>query len=234
MALNKIVPFAQAGGANVQTQTDYEASTSRTNGNQPGVASAPLNNKALRQATAIAVGVAQFLADYQATDVDDSLTGTALSTMIRDALRSGLSEPGRVIAFAGSGAPSGRWLKCNGQAVARTGTYAALFNVIGTTYGVGDGATTFNLPDLRGEFVRGLDESRGVDTGRALGTFQADAIKNHTHPYGSTHQTSFGMDTLPNSGVNPANQVAYQTGNNVGGTTETRPRNVAMPFYISY
>ena len=64
-------------------------------------------------------------------------------------------------------APSG-WLKANGQAVSRT-TYATLFAAIGTAYGAGDGSTTFNLPDMRGEFARAWDDSRGVDAGRACG-----------------------------------------------------------------
>lgn len=81
--------------------------------------------------------------------------------------------------FATSTAPNG-WLKANGAAVNRT-TYAALFARIGTTYGVGDGSSTFNLPDMRGEFARGLDDGRGVDGGRALGSAQAGDNKSHTH-----------------------------------------------------
>lgn len=86
---------------------------------------------------------------------------------------------GAVMPFAQSSAPTG-WLKCNGAAVSRT-TYATLFAAIGTTYGAGDGSTTFNLPDLRGEFVRGLDDGRGIDAARALGSAQADANKSHSH-----------------------------------------------------
>jgi len=71
---------------------------------------------------------------------------------------------GAVIAFAGSSAPT-NWLLCYGQAVSRT-TYAALFAVISTTYGSGDGTTTFNLPDLRGRTVAGVDNMGGSDAGR--------------------------------------------------------------------
>ncbi|WP_390895807.1 tail fiber protein [Neisseria elongata] len=69
--------------------------------------------------------------------------------------------------FAMQSAPTG-WLKADGSAVSRT-QYPVLFAAIGTTFGVGDGRTTFNLPDLRGEFVRGWGDSRGVDRGRAFG-----------------------------------------------------------------
>lgn len=69
--------------------------------------------------------------------------------------------------------PAG-WLIENGAALSRT-TYATLFAVIGVTYGAGDGATTFNLPDRRGEFDRGLDLGRGVDPGRVLGSAQGQS-----------------------------------------------------------
>lgn len=91
---------------------------------------------------------------------------------------SGMVPSGAVLYFAGQTAPAG-WLKANGAAVSRT-AYAALFAAIGTTYGAGDGSTTFNLPDLRGEFMRGWDDGRGIDSGRVLGSAQGDAIRNIT------------------------------------------------------
>ena len=92
---------------------------------------------------------------------------------------------GAVVHFARNTAPTG-WLKANGAAVSRT-TYAALFSAIGTTYGAGDGSTTFNLPDLRGEFIRGWDDGRGVDVSRGFATIQTSANLSHTHT-GSTTQ----------------------------------------------
>ena len=91
---------------------------------------------------------------------------------------SGMVPSGAVLYFAGQTAPAG-WLKANGAAVSRT-AYAALFAAISTTYGAGDGITTFNLPDLRGEFMRGWDDGRGIDRGRAFGSAQGDAIRNIT------------------------------------------------------
>ena len=72
------------------------------------------------------------------------------------------------------------WLKCNGAVVSRT-QYAALFDVIGTRFGAGNGSTTFGLPDLRGEFVRGWDDGRGVDPGRELGSEQEGQNALHSH-----------------------------------------------------
>ena len=91
----------------------------------------------------------------------------------------GMVPSGTVLYFAGSRAPAG-WLKANGAAVSRT-AYAALFAAIGTTYGAGDFLNTFNLPDLRGEFIRGWDDGRGVDTGRVFGSAQAHALQSHQH-----------------------------------------------------
>lgn len=71
---------------------------------------------------------------------------------------------GTVVTFAGAAAPSG-WLLAYGQAVSRT-TYADLFNAIGTTYGTGDGSTTFNLPDGRGRVGAGKDNMGGTAAGR--------------------------------------------------------------------
>ena len=88
------------------------------------------------------------------------------------------TPPGTVIWFAGPTPPTG-YIKANGASLLRA-SYPNLFTAIGTTWGAVDG-THFNVPDLRGEFPRGLDDTRGVDTGRVLGTAQAELIKGHTH-----------------------------------------------------
>jgi microcystin-dependent protein len=80
-------------------------------------------------------------------------------------LRYAFVQPiGAVLPYAGSSAPTG-WLLCYGQAVSRT-TYAALFAVTSTTYGVGDGSTTFNVPDLRGRVPAGQDDMGGTSANR--------------------------------------------------------------------
>lgn len=91
----------------------------------------------------------------------------------------GLDQTGMVCYFAQSAPPAG-YLKRNGAAVSRA-TYARLFAKIGTTYGAGDGSTTFNLPDGRGVFDRGLDDGRGFDPGRTLGSYQDSANLSHAH-----------------------------------------------------
>ena len=86
---------------------------------------------------------------------------------------------GAVFCIAVATVPSD-YLECNGAAVSRT-TYSALFAVIGTAYGAGNGSSTFNLPDLRGEFVRGFDNGKGTDSGRSIATSQGEATKAHNH-----------------------------------------------------
>lgn len=151
-----------------------------------------------------------------------------------------------------SSAPAG-WLKCNGAAISRT-LYAKLFGVIGTTYGVGDGSTTFNLPDFRGEFIRGLDDGRGIDASRALGTAQGESFASHAHTGSSDTHAGHSHGTPIYNGTGSTSPIAnYTTGNpgysgttstagahshaltiNNAGGTETRPRNQAALFIIKY
>jgi phage-related tail fiber protein len=151
-----------------------------------------------------------------------------------------LTPPGAVQAFACATAPTG-WLKCNGGAVSRT-TYNALFAAIGTTFGVGDGSSTFNLPDLRGEFIRGLDDGRGADAGRVLGSAQGFAVQTHSH-YINTRSLNPGSVTSLNDDAGTLSQGDltltgagnWQTatfGESGVFASETRPRNVALLYCI--
>ena len=139
------------------------------------------------------------------------------------------SDVGTVVYHAAN-APLSGYLKANGSAVSRT-TYASLFSVIGTTFGVGDGSTTFNLPDLRGEFLRGWDDGRGVDSGRALGSAQGGQVQSHVHD----NRVGF-----TGSGAG-SNRLLFDSKPNDGGIAteafgggETRPRNIALLAYIKY
>lgn len=138
----------------------------------------------------------------------------------------GVAPAGAVLFFAMASAPAG-WLVCNGAAVSRS-AYADLFAAIGILYGAGDGVTTFSLPDLRGEFVRGADGGRNVDTGRALGSAQGDSIKSHSHSITTTTFAGGGGGVPYGSGSASASGM---TGDYGGG--ETRPRNVALLPCIS-
>ena len=159
---------------------------------------------------------------------------------------------GSVTCFAHSSVPSG-WLECNGANVSRS-TYATLFAAIGTTWGTGDGSSTFGLPDCRGEWVRGWDNSRGVDSGRSIATTQSDQNKSHTHSasvtdpghshtvnqYGGNFGGSSGAQTFrsDHSGTSTAIVQSATTGISVSngnqGGTEVRVRNIAMMYIIKY
>lgn len=146
---------------------------------------------------------------------------------------------GQVSFFAMNTAPTG-WLKCNGATVSRT-TYAKLFAVIGTTYGAGNGTTTFSLPDLRGEFMRGWDDSRGIDSGRGFASAQLDAFQGHKHSISNnTGRDGGGGSTDRGSGTFTWGQavVGNPTTDGANGAprsdNETRPRNVALLACIKY
>ena len=162
----------------------------------------------------------------------DGSSGQALTTNGSGALAFatiGGVPTGAVFYFAANTAPTG-FLKANGAAVSRT-TYAALFAITGTTYGVGDGTTTFNVPDLRGEFIRGWADDRAVDTGRAFGSAQGHAFASHTHTYtasGAAGNSVTGGPTPINDGGQTLNTGAQ------GADVETRPRNIALLACIKF
>ena len=137
---------------------------------------------------------------------------------------------GTVSYFAANTPPTG-WLARDGSAISRT-TYADLFSVIGTTFGVGDGSTTYNLPDGRGEFDRGWDDGRGVDVGRVFGSSQLDENKAHDHTvsFGSLSNTSAGGSALR---LNNSGGSVTITSSSEGGL-ESRPRNIAFLPIIKY
>ncbi|WP_065759235.1 tail fiber protein [Pseudomonas defluvii] len=137
---------------------------------------------------------------------------------------------GCVTHFARNTAPGG-WLKANGALVSRT-AYSRLFSAIGTTFGAGDGVTTFALPDLRGEFVRGWDDSRGVDSGRALGSLQADELKSHIHTVPADTGWVYSAGSSSNAKPQQSGSSSISTGST--GGTETRPRNMALLACIKY
>lgn len=147
---------------------------------------------------------------------------------------------GSVLTFPFSSIPSG-FLECDGSAISRT-TYSDLFAVISDDYGSGDGSTTFNIPDYRGQFMRGWAHGQTTDPDRAsrtdrgdgttgdnVGTKQADQLKSHSH----TYYTNWS---------NGSTQVAQYSNSNglwglettSSGGNETRPTNINVLFCIKY
>jgi hypothetical protein len=124
----------------------------------------------------------------------------------------GLVPAGAVMAFYRNTPPTG-WLECNGQSTAAYPNLVALGILI--------------APDLRGEFVRGWDNGKGTDPGRALGTSQADGFKAHRHLVGNWENNG-----LPGGGRAVLSQTAGNADTFDTGGTETRPRNIALMYCI--
>lgn len=156
------------------------------------------------------------------------------------------SPVGAVSPYAGTSAPTG-WLLCYGQAVSRT-TYAALFAVVSTTYGVGDGSTTFNVPDLRGRVVAGQDDmggssadrltnqTNGID-GDTLGatggaethTLTTAQIPSHTHDISVATNTAVITQT---AGATPGNTGTTSTAAAGGGGAHNNVQPTLILNYI--
>lgn len=156
---------------------------------------------------------------------------------------------GSVMAYMGTNAPSG-WLLCDGAEVSRT-TYVRLFNVIGVANGSGNGSTTFNLPDLRGTFLRGLDGVANIDpdkaartaakaggnVGNALGSLQADQFKSHNHVNGTFNRVlQVSINTATTAKDNDVSATEPDVVNSAplsaAGGNETRPRNIYVNYII--
>ena len=172
----------------------------------------------------------------------------------RNILVGSVTPTGTVSPFVGTTAPTGH-LSCDGSVVSRT-TYSALFAVIGTSHGEGDGSTTFHLPDYRGRFLRGTDESAGRDpdagsrtaantggnSGDAVGAVQDHQFTSHRH---FVHDDNIGTSTPTNtvdplgagvSGLYGGRRVpggtAVHAPSSFTGDNETRPVNINVNYII--
>lgn len=154
--------------------------------------------------------------------IDDSINNDPVTDSVswEKMARIGDGTPaGAVQYFAMQSAPTG-WLHADGTDVSRV-TYSRLFAAIGTTYGVGDGATTFGLPDFRGEFLRGFDDGRGVDTGRVFGSDQDDAMQEHSHYNGAAPQSG-ELDVIASMGYIDADIAGH--GRHAVGSDSGNPK----------
>lgn len=154
-------------------------------------------------------------------------------------LESAAITAGVIVPYAGNTAPVG-WLLCDGSAVSRT-TYSVLFDVIGTTYGSGDGSTTFNVPDLRGRLALGAGTGTASDaTAHSLGqkageethTLSIDEMPSHTHDIaGSTSMGASDLAAYGSSRVGTGFNVALARGG--GQAHNNMPPYTAVNYIIS-
>lgn len=238
MAINQYLPFGTGAGANVVGAVSYASHTLRPIGHQPGVALSELANTTWRQTSVAAAAVAQMVADITGGDMlDDGIVDNykngVIAAIRQLVLEPNFWKPGDVKStLSGAPVPTG-WLPADGRLVGRV-AYAALFAAIGTSFGAGDGVSTFQLPDLRGEFLRGWDNGRGVDSGRAFRSSQSDMIRSHTHIVNLQQLNSSG--TTDWGKIATGNQAPEGTIPDINteatGGVETRPRNVAVLYLI--
>ena len=145
--------------------------------------------------------------------------------------------PGTINAFGGGTEPPG-WLWCDGGAISRT-VYVDLFDSINTIYGIGDGQSTFNVPDLRGCFLRGLDRGAGVDKDRMIGSIQGHLVGPHRHwlaKGGDVQEGNRGkLNEFTRNKDWPGDHYTDDDNHpHEGIGAETRPINVAINWIIKY
>lgn len=151
-----------------------------------------------------------------AVGADEIAAGSVPKADLVTAVQEALVPAGTVLPYAGSSAPSG-YLLTYGQAISRT-TYSDLFSAIGTTYGNGDGSTTFNVPDLRGRVVAGQDDMGGTSANRLTSPLNGDTLGGA----GGNDQIQLGINEIPAhshdvSGVTAGNSI----GHTHSGTTDS-------------
>ena len=183
---------------------------------------------------------------------DGAITGSKIGSntipllALVDAVKQSLVPAGTIVAYGGITAPTG-WFMCDGTSKSRT-TYAALYAAISSAFG-SSSTTEFNVPDLRGRFLRGWDNAAGRDPDRAsrtamntgglagdsIGSLQADAYKLHFH---TTTYTTMGYGAVKDGGAdalsNSSNNGNVTRDTNSLGGNETRPLNANVNYIIKY
>ncbi|EPD7190240.1 phage tail protein [Escherichia coli] len=239
MAKNDFKAFATDRNANVISQEEWEALPALLSGFTAGKASSAQVNKVIRQASFIAAALAQFVSDKTQRDVLDNgdlpgfvellgsgfaveylsrknpfgdikSDGTVKTALENLGLGEGSALPVGVPVPWPSATPPTGWLKCNGAPFSAE-EYPELAKVYPTN----------KLPDLRGEFIRGWDDERGVDSGRTLLSAQGDAIRNITGGFGQLRV---------NSEINAIVDVQSVSGAFYGGTSVRNNINVSMTY----
>lgn len=128
--------------------------------------------------------------DMDSNKVTNVASGTASTDAVNYGQLTSYTPPGVMAMYSAASAPSG-WLLCDGSAVSRT-TYSALFAIISTTYGSGDGSTTFNLPDLQGAFPVGYDSGdTSFDALGETGGSKDAIVVTHSHTINHGHSDTF-------------------------------------------
>ncbi|BEB33630.1 TPA: tail fiber protein [Escherichia coli] len=227
---NDFKAFATDANANVTSQEEWETLTALKKGFSSGKASSAQVSKALRQPSTMAAVLGQFIANAELDALDDgdvdglvAKLATAITTNL--GLGEGSALPVGVPVPWPSATPPTGWLKCNGAAFS-----AEEYPELAKAY------PTNKLPDLRGEFIRGWDDGRGVDSSRGLLTSQDHLFASHGHWFDKYYALT-GFDPTGGRFVVTADAFGELiTANSIStvsvGGSETRPRNVAFNYIV--
>ncbi|EHP6526454.1 tail fiber protein [Escherichia coli] len=264
MAKNDFKAFATDRNANVMSQEEWEALPALISGFTAGKASSAQVNKAIRQASFIAAALAQFVSDKTQRDVLDNgdlpgfvellgsgfaveylsrknpfgdikSDGTVKTALENLGLGEGSALPVGVPVPWPSATPPTGWLKCNGAAFSAE-EYPELTKAYPTN----------KLPDLRGEFIRGWDDGRGVDAGRQLLSSQGDAIRNiegfadggigmsFDAIRGAFYDAGTRSARMPNNTttIDKTDDLGFDASRVVPTANENRPRNIAFNYIV--
>lgn len=234
--VNQFQTFAEGGSANALTPAAYAALTTLlANGYQTGVANSQQINTTLRQAAFASAVLAGIISDAN-LDALDNGDLTDFKTKLLTAM--GLPT-GSMLSFGGASAPSG-FLLCTGAAISRT-AYSKLFTAIGTTFGAGDGSTTFNIPDARNRTQVG---SGSLYAAGATGGSKDAIVVSHTHGItdpGHQHNVYTGAGISGAAGYDMQNNTTYNanrqsttsstTGISINSTGSSGIDANMMPFF---
>nr|VFK58489.1 MAG: Phage Tail Collar Domain [Candidatus Kentron sp. TUN]VFK61639.1 MAG: Phage Tail Collar Domain [Candidatus Kentron sp. TUN]VFK67353.1 MAG: Phage Tail Collar Domain [Candidatus Kentron sp. TUN] len=188
-----------------------------------------LGPKSIKQYDCTGAKVAPVITAGQRADIEYDGTDMLMVDPLPQIIPSALPV-GSILFVPMSYAPS-LFLKANGAALS-TSAYPELFAVIGYTFGGSGG--TFYLPDLRGEFIRGLDDGRGVDGGRSLGSYQSSQNLSHAHTVYLSEAVFSGGPTGNNVTNNRSIWTDLNLTSSYSGGNEARPRNIALLALIKY
>ena len=235
MPTSQYLPFAAGPGTpNTMTYAAWSALTVLIGaGFQPGVAESEMVNTVLRQATTGVAGVAKFAADNGTVNLVDTGSAADFAAALMTAIDARIKtaqgwKTGDVKAATDANmANHPGWLMMNGQIVSRLGENAALFAVLGPSYAIS--ADSFSIPDARGEFLRGIDMGRGVDSGRTMLSPQGDLFRSHTHTQGGGPLITHGFIA---GGGDAFSTIVPRTETAPSGGAETRPRSIAVLWLI--
>ncbi|CAQ83108.1 MULTISPECIES: phage tail protein [Photorhabdus] len=242
---NDFKAFSISNDANVISQEKYEENQSLPAGFPPENISIPILNKALRQSSIVASVVANFISEQSGDDVLDDGDVVKLAAQLNRALEQKISDISNIpvgvpVPWPATIPPAG-WLQCNGSVFDKS-----KFPKLAEAYPDG------KLPDLRGEFIRGWDDKRGVDNNRRILTQQGDAIRNihgsFAGPIAPNYHLAMGGAFYASQVLGIATDGSFKSKNIVDPDTpygfgflasrvvpvasENRPRNIAFNYIV--